>query len=275
MKQVELDVIRSKLPENIYEILYELAGSGFIEKRDDEINRYIFFIEDDHLDAVLDKFSHIEWVSDIKVDSAVEEKGWLKNWYDNYKPIIVKPFKIVPLWLSNDEPVENYIPIYINSGIAFGTGEHETTQLCLKLMSLINIKDKVVLDIGTGSGILAIAASKLGAKKVYAFDLDPVAVEVAKENVKNNNVSNVEVFQGDALSYRGKYYDVITANLVWGILKKLSRSIKRMIKRNGFLIASGILEDQLLDFINLYESEGFKYINHVYKNDWVGVLLSG
>lgn len=275
MKQVEIDIMQSKLPENIYEILYEVAGNGFIERVEDKINRYIFFVEDDHLDAVLGKFSHVEWVSDIKVDSAVEEEGWLRNWYDNYKPIIVKPFKIIPLWLSDDEPVENYIPIYINSGIAFGTGEHETTQLCLELMSRINIKDKVVLDIGTGSGILAIAASKLGARKVYAFDLDPVAVEVAKENVKINNISNVEVFWGDALSYQGKYYDIITANLVWGILNKLSRSIKYMMKGNSFLITSGILEDQLLDFINLYDSAGFQYIIHVYKSDWVGVLLSG
>jgi len=275
MRQVELDIVRARLPENIYEILYEVVGSGFIERVEDEINRYIFFVEDDRLDTILDKFSHVDWVNDIKVDNVVEEKGWLRNWHDNYKPIIVKPFKIIPLWLSKEEPVENHIPIYINSGIAFGTGEHETTQLCLMLMSLIDTKDKVVLDIGTGSGILAIAASKLGAKKVYAFDIDPVAVEVAKENVKINNVNNVEIFWGDALSYKGMHYDVITANLVWGILKKLSRSIKKMIKRNGFLIASGILEDQLLDFINLYEAEGFKYVKHVFKNEWVGVLLSG
>lgn len=275
MRQVELDIVKTKLPENIYEILYEVVGSGFIERIEDEINRYIFFVEDDRLAAVLDKFSHVDWVSDIKVDNAVEERGWLRNWYDNYKPIIIKPFKIIPLWLRKDEPVENYIPIYINSGIAFGTGEHETTQLCLKLMSRINIRDKVVLDIGTGSGILAIAASKLGASKIYAFDIDPVAVEVAKENVKINNVSNVEIFWGDALSYKGMYYDVVTANLVWGILKKLSRSIKCMMKKGGFLIASGILEEQLLDFISLYEAEGFKYITHVYKNEWVGVLLSG
>lgn len=273
MKQIEVDVIDEHLPIDIYEILYYIAPQGFIE-RTDGAHRFVLFVEDNDIDIVSNKLREYQWVADVKVGSSVEEDGWLKSWRDNYKPIKIPPFKIIPAWLKDTEPTDGLLPIYINSGIAFGTGEHETTQLCLRLLSQIDVKGKTVLDIGTGSGILAIAASLLGAREVYAFDLDPVAVEVARENVAINDIDNIKVFQKDALQYKGKGYDVVMANLVWSILSEISKPMRETVGA-GLFIASGILKEQLHDFLRMYEKEGFHYITHEEIGEWVGVLMSG
>ncbi len=273
VKQVEIIVNDNNIPLSIYELLYRVAPTGFVERKDNFLHRFVLFIEEDALDTVLNQLNVYDWITEIKIGDSVEEEGWLSSWRDNYKPIVVPPFKIIPSWLKNSELVEGYIPIYINSGIAFGTGEHETTRLSLRLLASLNVKGKSVLDIGTGSGILAIAAAKLGAT-VEAFDLDPVAVEVARENIKLNGVDDIRVFVDNALKYNKGSYDIVIANLVWSILSEIPFSIKKLAS-GGLLIASGILSEQLSDFIELYEKAGFTYIKHIEENDWVGVLLSG
>jgi len=273
MKQIEIDVINDKLPVDVYEYLYSIAPEGFIE-RTDGAHRFVLFVEDDMVEAIKDTLRSYVWIADIKIGSSVEENGWLKSWRDNYRPIKVPPFKIIPAWLKDSELAEGFLPIYINSGIAFGTGEHETTQLCLRLLADVNVKNKTVLDIGTGSGILAIAASRLGAKQVFAFDLDPVAVEVAQDNIAINGLDNIQVFQKDALKYRGQGYDVVMANLVWSILSEISVPMKETVG-SGLFIASGILKEQFTDFLHLYEKAGFRYITHKEMGEWVGVLMRG
>ena len=273
VKQVEIIVNDNNIPLSIYELLYRVAPTGFVERKDNFLHRFVLFIEEDALDTVLNQLNGYDWITEIKIGDSVEEEGWLSSWRDNYKPIVVPPFKIIPSWLKNSELVEGYIPIYINSGIAFGTGEHETTRLSLRLLASLNVKGKSVLDIGTGSGILAIAAAKLGAT-VEAFDLDPVAVEVARENIKLNGVDDIRVFVDNALKYNKGSYDIVIANLVWSILSEIPFSIKKLAS-GGLLIVSGILSEQLSDFIELYEKAGFTYIKYIEENDWVGVLLSG
>ena len=273
MKQVEIEVVDEKLPIDVYDILYGISPEGFIERQDDK-HRFVLFVNEEDLFRLVSHLEQYEWINTINIGQSVEESGWLKSWRENYKPIVVPPFKIIPSWLKETEPTGGFLPIYINSGIAFGTGEHETTRLCLRLLSQTPVKDKRVLDIGTGSGILAIAASLLGARSVDAFDLDPIAVEVARENISLNGIDNISVFRKDAFQYSGGHYDIVLANLVWSILSEIPHKLKDTVK-DGFLIVSGILREQKGDFISLYERIGFQYVRHIEEGEWVGVLLRG
>lgn len=278
MKQIEVEVKDDFSKEDIYTILYEISPNGFIERDDDGKHRFVLFVEDEEVESVYKILTAYDWVSYINIGKAVEEQGWLSAWKENYHPITIPPFKIIPVWEKPDVDSKGYIPIYINSGIAFGTGEHETTRLCLRLLAEIDVGNKKVLDIGTGSGILAIAASKLGASRVDAFDLDSVAVETARENVTLNEVGNIYIFQKDALSYKGNSdtkYDVVLANLVWSILSEIPAGIRSIIASGGTLIASGILKEQLNDFLFLYKKNGFSPVKVLEEGEWVGVMLSG
>ena len=278
MKQVEIEVKNEIIGDDIYSTLYEISPAGFIERNDSGTHRFIIFVEDDKVNHISEMLSGYPWVAEIRIDKNVEEEGWLSTWKENYHPITIPPFKIIPIWQREDVDTEGYLPIYINSGIAFGTGEHETTRLCLRLLSKLDVKGKKVLDIGTGSGILAMAAAKLGASHVDAFDLDPVAVETARENIALNGIENIYVFQKDALAYRGEgatRYDVVLANLVWSILSEIPDGIKDVIVPDGIVIASGILKEQLNDFLTLYEDKGFIPLHVLEEEEWVGVMLRG
>ncbi len=278
MKQVEIEVKSDLIVDDIYTVLYKISPAGFIERNDSGKHRFIIFVEDDKVDHISEMLSGYTWISRIRIGKDVEEQGWLSTWKENYRPITVSPFKIIPVWQRDEVDTEGYIPIYINSGIAFGTGEHETTRLCLRLLSRVDIREKRVLDIGTGSGILAIAAAKLGAFHVDAFDLDPVAVETARENISLNEVENIYVFQKDALAYRGDGatgYDVVLANLVWSILSEIPDGIKNVIAPGGIVIASGILKEQLNDFLTSYKDRGFTLLQILEEGEWVGVMLRG
>ncbi len=207
--------------------------------------------------------------------SGMKEEDWANSWKQYYKPVrIGKRLIVVPSWEKFD-PAESDIVLRMDPGMAFGTGTHETTRLCSALMEDYMKAGDRVLDIGTGSGILAIAASKLGASKVYAYDIDPVAIRVAEENCLENGCENIECGISDLLRQvnTDEKYDFVSANIVADILVRLAPDIARYIKDGGLIAVSGIIDTQEERVLNALVKGGLTHIKTVKENDWNAMLF--
>ncbi len=170
-------------------------------------------------------------------------------WKQFYTPIeIGEKLVVVPKWLKYSDNGRN--AVYIDPGMAFGTGKHETTSMCLKLLDSTDLQDKTVADMGCGSGILGIAAMKLGAKSCMMNDIDPQAVKAAKENAELNGV-DCTILLGD-LKNDGEQFDVIIANITADVLIRLSSVIESMAKKGTTVILSGIINERADDVVKAY-----------------------
>ena len=170
-------------------------------------------------------------------------------WKQFYTPIeIGEKLVVVPKWLKHSDNGRN--AVYIDPGMAFGTGKHETTSMCLKLLDSTDLQDKTVADMGCGSGILGIAAMKLGAKSCMMYDIDPQAVKAAKENAELNGV-DCTILLGD-LKNDGEQFDVIIANITADVLIRLSSVIESMAKKGTTVILSGIINERADDVVKAY-----------------------
>ena len=199
----------------------------------------------------------------------IDEEDWANSWKQYYKPIrIGNHVVIVPEWEDYDADTDDVI-IRMDPGMAFGTGTHETTRLCALLIERYMVADSQVLDVGTGSGILAVTASKLGAKSVFACDIDPAAIKVARENIVLNEVGNVTCEVSDLLKNVTGVYDFISANIVADIIIRMAPDAGKYLKKNGILITSGIINTQADEVKRVLESYGFAVIDTVTENDWV------
>lgn len=174
----------------------------------------------------------------------VNEDDWANNWKQYYKPTKVGENIVVkPTWEDYEEKPGEVV-VELDPGMAFGTGTHETTRMCIKALEKKVKKDTTVFDIGTGSGILSIAAAKLGAKHVVGVDLDPVAVESAKKNLEFNKVNNIEILYGDLMEVVEGKANIVVANILADIIMFLSEGVRAFIEDEGYFIASGILNTQ-------------------------------
>ena len=205
----------------------------------------------------------------------LNEEDWANAWKAYYKPIkIGSKIVIVPAW-EKYEAEEHELIVRMDPGMAFGTGTHETTRLVMRLMQNENLKDARVLDVGTGSGILSICASKLGAREIFAYDIDPVAVKVARENVKDSGCENVTVGVSDLLYGIDKSakYDFCLANIVAEIIIRMLPDIGAHLTDNATVILSGIIEPSKGDVISALTKYGFEAIGEAQENDWVALLV--
>ncbi|MBJ7550652.1 50S ribosomal protein L11 methyltransferase [Marinomonas ostreistagni] len=206
---------------------------------------------------------------DLKIE-ILEDKDWIREWMDSYHPIqFGKRLWVCPSW--REVPDEHAVNLILDPGLAFGTGTHPTTALCLEWLDSIDCQDKSIIDYGCGSGILGIAGLLLGAKSMVGIDIDPQAVEATQANAERNNIKpdHYEVklppYEGDLQA------DIVVANILAGPLAELSDTISKLVKQGGMLALSGILESQAHSVVEAYKP-WFKIESIVEKEEWVRIV---
>lgn len=201
--------------------------------------------------------------------TGVSEEDWADSWKKYYKPIKTGcRLVIVPVW-ETYESAPGEVTVLMDPGMAFGTGTHETTRLCASLLESYVTDGCSVLDVGCGSGILAICASKLGAASCFACDIDPVAVRIAKENCMRNGTGNVECAVSDLLrDVPAKQYEVCVANIVADVIIRMAPDIGAFMKDDGVLIVSGIIEERADEVISVLTENGYSVIDGKRENGW-------
>ena len=229
----------------------------------------------DTLNFLKTRFADLSIDAQISV-SGVCEEDWANSWKDYYKPIkIGEKIVIVPAW-EKYEQEDGEIIVRMDPGMAFGTGTHETTRLVIKLLEKYIKQGMRVADVGCGSGILAICASKLGAAECKAYDIDPVAVKVANENIKDSGQTNITCEVSDLLYQVDKKepYDVICANIVADIIIRMMPDVGALMDDKSVILASGIIVERSEDVITAFEEHGFKIVERIDENGWCALAVS-
>lgn len=206
--------------------------------------------------------------------SEVDEEDWATAWKQYYHPVkISSRFTIVPTWEDYTPVDSDELIVELDPGMAFGTGTHPTTVMCMQALEKYIDQDATVVDVGTGSGVLSIGAAMLGAKRVQALDLDDVAVVAAKENVELNKVSHiVEVKQGNLLDAITEKPTVIVANILADIIMSFSQDAAQLLDENGLFIVSGVIEEKKEEVREDLIQKGFDIIEVVMMEDWVALV---
>ena len=257
---------------------------------DDGTARVSFYLDDDDdAEAILKEVD--EGLSELRqyveigegtiTASETEDKDWINNWKQYFKPFTVDHILIKPTWEEIPEEHKDKLLIQIDPGTAFGTGKHETTQLCIRQLEKYVYSESKILDVGTGSGILGITALKLGAKEVWGTDLDENAITAVGENLASNDISSdrFHVLQGNIIDDKAvqdwagyEKYDIVVANILADVIIMLVKEIPVHLKKGGYFITSGI--------INLKEeavraafaaSEELEVVEITYQGEWLSV----
>jgi ribosomal protein L11 methyltransferase len=198
----------------------------------------------------------------------IEGDDWIEIWRKHFRPIHLGRIVVVPEWIHYDKK-EGEEVVLLDSNMAFGTGEHETTSMCVELLQQYITGDSVCIDVGCGSGILGISAVKLGASKAYLTDIDYVAVKSATHNAKLNGVDDkVVVAHSNLLDDSDIKGDIMLANITADILENLAPSIPKNLKKGGTLILSGIIDVKKDRVIEVYTAQGLTLDKQVKKGEW-------
>lgn len=207
-------------------------------------------------DLILSQIRNSKMLSDdfaYKVEQ-IEDKDWEREWMENFHPMkFGERLWICPSWRDIPEP--DAVNVMLDPGLAFGTGTHPTTALCLEWLEGLDLQGKTVVDFGCGSGILAIAAIKLGAEKVIGIDIDPQAILASKDNAQRNGVAEKLELYLPQDQPEGLLADVVVANILAGPLRELSGVISSLVKPSGQLAMSGVLDTQAEDVASYYQSQ--------------------
>ena len=256
---------------------------------DDGIAYLSFYLEEDaDTDAILARVR--EELDDLRnfldigegtiTESQTEDKDWINNWKEYFHQFYVDDILIIPSWEEVKAEDADKMIIHIDPGTAFGTGMHETTQLCMRQLKKYVTSETEMLDVGTGSGILSIVALKLGAKHAVGTDLDPCAITATKENLEVNGIPEgaMDVMIGniiddksvqDAVGY-GKY-DIVAANILAEVLVPLTPVIVNQLKHGGIYITSGIIDEKEETVVEAVKAAGLEVVEVTHQNDWVSV----
>ncbi len=181
---------------------------------------------------------------------------------------IGKNFCVAPPWHNTDK-----IKITLASGKSFGTGVHETTVSCIEIMETLDLKGKSVLDIGIGSGILSIVASKLGANRIVGFDIEKFAIEECIKNASLSNTKNIECFVSNTPKSIKGQFDVVLANIFEDIIISMKDDIARLTKTGGYALFSGVIIEENFMVQRVFERLGFKLLKNVFLNDYTTLLF--
>ena len=257
---------------------------------DEGIAKVSFYLDDDadaeeilkKVEEGLDELSLFTNLGARTITSGeTEDKDWINNWKQYFKPFTVDHILIKPTWETIPEEHKDKLLVQIDPGTAFGTGMHETTQLCIRQLEKRVDQDTLVLDVGTGSGILGITALKLGAKEVWGTDLDENAITAVGENLEANSISTdrFHVIQGNIIDNQSvkdwagyDKYDIVVANILADVIILLVNEIPAHLKQGGYFITSGIInmkEEAVKAAFS--ECEELELVEVTYQGEWVSV----
>ena len=289
---IDLGITGMEVEDNI-QLTEEEKKAQFIDYLadlpEDDGTAYVSFYTEDNeklLDTLREKLKEAKSFLDVGEGTIektmTEDVDWVNNWKKYFKSFTVDNFFIKPTWEELDESHKNMEMIEIDPGTAFGTGKHDTTQLCIKqLIKYVKPGDKV-LDLGCGSGILSIVAKKLGAAEVTMTDIDPAAIEAVGENFAVNKMlmDDVEVLAGNVLEdtkmqkkFETEKYDIVVANILADVIIPIAGIVDRFLKPNGIFISSGIIymkEDDVKEAVK--KNENLQLTDVVKQGDWRAVM---
>jgi ribosomal protein L11 methyltransferase len=212
--------------------------------------------------------------SDLQISmSEMETSVWMEGWKESFKPIETKSFYIYPPWEAYPSVCDK-VPLIIEPGMAFGTGQHATTMLCLGLLESfvvehVDPKHSRLSDVGTGTGILALAAKKLDFKYVEGSDIDPDALLAAHENAKLNDIDNVRFSKGSVV---GSGFDVCIANILFVVLRTLVEPISSSVRAGGYVVFSGVLSQDFEEMDLIANEAGLRLVSVDHLEGWAGFL---
>lgn len=213
-------------------------------------------------------------------ESQTEDVDWVNNWKQYFHQFYVDDILIIPSWEEVKPEDEDKMIIHIDPGTAFGTGMHETTQLCIRQIRKFVTEDTTILDVGCGSGILGMLALKFGAKYSVGTDLDPCAIDATYENMEVNGIKRdqYEVMIGNIIDDKGiqdkvgyEKYDIVVANILADVLVPLTPVILHQLKQGGIYITSGIIDDKEETVVNCVKAAGLEVLEVTYQGEWVSV----
>ena len=201
----------------------------------------------------------------------IEEKNWNEVWESNFSPVIVDDFCVIR---AEFHPMFQAIEHVINitPKMSFGTGHHATTYLMIQQMSEIDFKGKKVADFGTGTGVLAILAEKMGGENIVAIDYDDWSIENSKENFQRNDCKNIKLEKADKFPSSDKF-DIILANINKNVIQDNATNLSTSVKTNGHLLLSGLLKEDENAIVDTFITKGFYHQHTVEKNNWICILL--
>ncbi len=214
------------------------------------------------------------------VESQTEDKDWINNWKQYFHQFYVDDILIIPSWEKVSKEDEDKMIIHIDPGTAFGTGMHETTQLCMRQLKKYVTEETELLDVGTGSGILSIVALKLGANHAVGTDLDPCAISATKENLEVNEIASgsMDVLIGNIIDDKSvqdqvgyEKYDIVVANILADVLVPLTPVILNQMKKGGIYITSGIIDEKEEVVVEAVKKAGLEVLEVTHQGEWVSV----
>lgn len=258
-------------------IVYDKSTQGLEIKREDLkegeviISTYFEQIEEEKIIHNITSLLN-EMTSSANYEIVVNDYDvdWKNEWKKYFDPIEMGKYVVTPEWNIHKIKNTNLEKIYIEPGMAFGTGHHETTQICGEYIQKIAKNDSICLDIGTGTGILSIIASKESVKEIVAFDIDEEAVKISDENFETNNIKNVKTFTGTIDDLWESKYDIIIINVISSIMYPILPKLNDFLKESGVIIFSGILADEKEKAREIYLKEGYKVFEERVLAEWWG-----
>lgn len=265
MKHIQLEIVANEYQqEELIALLDEFHPSGF-EQTDEKLKAY-FEEEGFDRDAVMQVISGYDYNV-----GTLEEQNWNALWEQNFQPVIVDDFCAVRAHFHQPIPHVAH-EIIITPKMSFGTGHHATTYMMMQQMRHIDFTNKTVFDFGTGTGILAILAEKLGAEKITAIDVDDWSIENAKENFQRNDCRKIEVTLSSQLPKEA--FDIILANINRNVLLDYMEALSAIIKPGGTVLLSGLLAADETDIRKAAEKQGLLFHKKEEKNGWISLLFS-
>lgn len=245
----------------------EVCVRGFIDSNEEQAEKYVR----ESVIAAKENNPEFNWGSLQILSEKIKDENWAENWKKYYKPF--KPGKYIvikPSW-EEYQAQEGDLVLEMDPGAAFGTGSHETTKMCITLLEKYVTKNSSVMDVGCGTGVLAMCASLLGAKSVTAVDIDEQAVKVARENIEAGGY-NIKAVCGNLLENRLEKADIIVANIIADAVMKLAPAAKEHLNENGIYITSGIINERADEVEGKILSCGFLMLERITMGEWTAMV---